>query len=136
MGTSIPKTNQWWRWPIMPFAAVGGATAGSVALGLVTWVGMKMQGGYAEDGWFYRFVLPVMLSGAFGYIYAKIAYHVAPSGKMVAAIVMVTLLGLLVIASTVLGWILPAIGTADAIRATVATIATIVGALIALADPE
>lgn len=127
---------QWWRWPLMPVAAVAGAVLGTIAMGLLMWLGMKLQGGYSEDGWYFRYIMPLFTSGLFGYLYAKISYTVAPSGKLIAGVVMVTVLGILTALSAILGWVMPSYSTGQAIQATVASIATMIGAVIALADPD
>lgn len=91
---SVEKTGLygWWRWPLLPFAAFAGAMAGSAAFMLLQWVSMKMQGGYSEDGWFFLYIVPLMQSAMFGYLYALISCHVAPYGKFIAGVVMVTIL--------------------------------------------
>jgi hypothetical protein len=48
LGTRAKPT--WWRWPLLPLGAVGGALAGSIAIAFVMWLGMKFQGGFSTDG--------------------------------------------------------------------------------------
>lgn len=129
------EVYQWWRWPLMPLAALAGAILGTLAVALIMWIGMKFQGGYSEDGWYFRYILPLFTSGVFGYIYAKISYEVAPSGKLIAGIVMVTLLGILALVSTVLAWVIPSYSVGEAIQSTVGSLAMMIGAILALSDP-
>ena len=136
MHVQSQQPYQWWRWPLMPVAAIAGAMLGTLAIGIFMWLGMKFQGGYNEDGWYFRYIMPVFTSGIFGYLYAKISYTVAPSGKLIAGVVMATVLGILVLLSAVLGWVIPSYSTGQAIQATVASIATMIGSVIALVDPE
>ena len=119
----------------MPVAAIAGALLGMIAIGLIMWIGMKLQGGFREDGWYFLYIMPVFTSGAFGYLYAKIAYAMAPSGKLIAGVVMVTILGLLGLIGAVLAWLMPDYTLGYAIQTTIGTIATIIGAVIALVDP-
>ena len=127
---------QWWRWPLLPFAAVIGAALATAALVLVQWMGMKFSGGYSPDGWYFRYILPIISSGFFGFMYAKISYHVAPSGKMIAGVVMVTLLGMFSALSAFLGWVMPEYSTGQAVQVTLGSIATIAAAIMALLDRE
>jgi hypothetical protein len=120
----------------MPVAAIAGAILGTIAIGLFMWLGMMFQGGIGEDGWYFRYIMPLFTSGIFGYLYAKISYTVAPSGKLIAGVVMVTILGLVSVLSAILGWVMPSYSVGQAMQATVASIATMVGAVIALMDPE
>lgn len=129
------ESYQWWRWPLMPLAALAGAILGTLVVALIMWVGMKFQGGYSEDGWYFRFILPLFTSGVFGYLYAKISYEVAPSAKLIAGVVMVTVLGILALASTVLAWVMPSYSVGEAIQSTVGSLAMMIGAIIALSDP-
>ena len=71
-------TQDWWRWPLLPFAAVAGALAGSIVATLLMWLGMKLQGGFSEEGWYFRYVMPVIASSIFGFIYTLISCEMAP----------------------------------------------------------
>lgn len=124
----------WWRWPLLPFAAVAGGMTGAFLANLFTWFGMKLRGGYSEDGWFYLYVMPVLSSALFGYLYTAIACHMAPRGKLIAGTVMVTALGLFGLLSIVLAWTLPDYGTLKATQATVSIIAMMIAAIVALMD--
>lgn len=82
----------WWRWPLVPLAAVLGALAGSLALFFVLWLSMKMRGDFNENGWLYLYIIPLMQAATFGYLYTWISCAVAPRGKFITGVVMVTTL--------------------------------------------
>jgi uncharacterized membrane protein YvlD (DUF360 family) len=124
----------WWRWPLLPFAAVAGALVGSVLASLLMWFGMKLQGGYTEDGWYFRYVMPVISSAIFGYLYAHISCEMAPCGKIIAGTVMVTTLGLFGLLISVLAWTIPDYPIGEAIQVTVGTVATMIAAVLTLID--
>ena len=118
----------------MPFAAVAGALAGSIIAVLFLWFGMKLQGGFSEDGWYFRYVMPVISSAIFGYLFAHISCEMAPRGKVIAGTVMVTILGLFGLLGIVLAWIVPDYPVGQAIQATVGTVATMIAAVVTLMD--
>lgn len=82
----------WWRWPLMPIAALTGAVLGTILLGVLQWIGMKLSGVYNEHGWYFKYILPLVMWGCFGYFFTAISYRVAPTGKLVASTVMATTL--------------------------------------------
>jgi hypothetical protein len=127
-------TQDWWRWPLLPFAAVAGALAGSIVATLFMWFGMKFQGGFSEDGWYYRYVIPVIASAIFGFIYTLISCEMAPRGKLITGTVMVTILGLFGLLSIILTWAMPDFPVGDAIQSTVGTIASMIAAVMTLMD--
>jgi hypothetical protein len=124
--------NQWWRWFFVPVAALAGGIVGSYALGVVAWLGAKMHGGYSEDGWWFRYILPVLMSATFGWLYGLIACAVAPRGKIYAGIVMTTLLIIVGIVTVSLSWIMPRVPTGIAIQVTVGTLASTLCAIFAI----
>lgn len=124
--------NQWWRWPLLPFASFVGATLGATLFTAIQWLGMKMTGGFSEDGWFFLYVLPVISSAAFGWLYAWITCYVAPAGKVIAGVVMVTVLALLSILGLAIAWHWNEYPTIENVRTTLATIAMLVAAIAAL----
>ena len=122
-------SSQWWRWPLLPFAAIIGGTLGAFLLVLLQWFGMKMQGGFSEDGWYFRYILPIVSAAAFGWLYVLITLNVAPKGKVIAAVVMTTVLGVLTCFGLLLTWLNPNQGTAAAVQSTVGSIASVVAAI-------
>ena len=129
IGSSPKVKSEWWRWPLLPFAAVIGAALGAVLLTLFQWFGMKIQGGFSEDGWYYRYILPVISSAAFGWLYVLITLNVAPRGKVIAAVVLTTIMGVLVVLGIILTWTGPVNDTARAVQSTVGSIASMIAAV-------
>jgi hypothetical protein len=129
---SPSSAGEWWRWPlVLPAAFIGGAI-GATILTLIQWFGMRMQGGYREDGWYYLYILPLISSAAFGWLFSLIAFHVAPRGKTLTGAVLVTLLGVICVASVVLAWGPLNYPTSQAVQSTLAAIATLAGAVVGL----
>ena len=124
--------SQWWRWPLMPFASFIGASIGAVLFTALQWFGMKLYGGYSEDGWFYIYVLPIISSAVFGWIYVWITYNIAPTGKLIAGAVMTTVLGFIGVASLVIVWGVDKYSTSEAIQSTVGAVATLFTAIVTL----
>jgi hypothetical protein len=123
--------SQWWRWPLMPFAAFFGSLIGSYLFSLVSWFGAKFRGGYSEDGWYYLYVMPVVSYTIFGWLYAYISRTVAPHSKNIAGAVMVTLFGVFLLGLIFVTWNLD-IARSEAIRTTIGGIAAIIAAIICL----
>lgn len=117
---------QWWIWPLLPFAAVIGASIGAFLLTLMQWFGMKMQGGFSEDGWYFLYILPVISSAVFGWLYAYITLYLAPKGKVVTASVMVTVLGVI---SAMFMWLNSHRELGEAIQASLGSITTMIAAI-------
>jgi hypothetical protein len=126
------QKSQWWRWPLLPFAVVAGALAGAFALTVVQWLGMKWQGGYSEDGWYYRYVLPVVSSAFFGWLYALIALNVAPNAKILASVVMTTILGVISAIGLLSVWSDHRKSLAEAIQSTIGSIASLTAAIVTI----
>jgi hypothetical protein len=131
-GTVTTKPNQWWRWPMIPLASVTGAVVGTVAITAFQWLGMKIQGGFSEDGWWYRFILPVISSATFGYIYAAIACYVAPKGKVIAGTVMTTVLGLVLLLGLVLAWASSKYSFWESMQTTIGSVAMLIAGIVAV----
>ena len=92
------------RWIALPFATFIGAFLGCVILALLQWFSMKMFANVSDDGWFARYVIPFLSSVFFGYFFSIISLEVAPRSKVIAATVMVTLLGVFSLFSLSLAW--------------------------------
>ena len=125
---------QWWRWPLVPIAAIAGGMAGSLLFGALNWFSFKLHGGFSEDGWWYRYILPIIISGIFGWLYVKISYYVAPRGKFITGIVMTTLLFIFCFFGLWLTWHFEKYSTSQSIQVTVITIATLIAAVATLVD--
>lgn len=83
---------QWWRWPFVvilpPVVALGAAF-------VFHWVqrfGMKMYGGYSEDGWMVLYIAPLFTAAILGWSYAWVSALTAPSAKFPASLAMSVLL--------------------------------------------
>lgn len=126
------KSSRWWLWPLMPFAAVIGATVSTMAIGIIMWLGMKFQGGYSEDGWYFLYVMPIVTSAIWGGIYSFISYHMVPSGRLASGTVMVTLLSVLAVFILVATWVVSGIDTGTKIQNTAGLIASVLGAVFGL----
>lgn len=127
---NISNNSGWWRWPLLPFAAFLGAIVGTSLIGLLQWFGMKMQGGFSTDGWYFIYVMPVISSAIFGWLYVLITLNVAPKGKFVAAIAMVILLGAMAVFGQVFAW--SNYSLSQFIQSTIGTLATVIAAIISL----
>jgi hypothetical protein len=134
MGMSDGTTtgSQWWRWPLMPFAAVFGGAIGALLFTLLQWVGMKFQGGASVDGWMFAYVVPVLSTAAFGYVYAYLACTVAPRAKFTTGVAMTSVLGVFSLVAGVLMWFNPEYATGRAALETVQFLAGMAGAISAL----
>jgi hypothetical protein len=122
----------WWRWPLLPFAALIGAMLGSALFMAFQWLAMKFRGDFNEDGWYFLYIMPVIQSAIFGWLYVLITYKIAPQGKFIAGIVMTTILILLSLCMIAFAWFGPYHITKEAVRATVGLIAMSIAAVISL----
>lgn len=120
------------RWIAMPFASILGACLGAIALVLFLWVGAKIAGGFSEDGWYMRYILPFFSSCILGYLWGHIAAAVAPRGKVIAATVMVTILCALMIVGVTLIWVSGRAEMGAAIQTTVGAVGTIVASIVSV----
>ena len=122
------KWSGWWRWPLLPLAATIGATLAAVALTLLQWFAMGLGGTYPTDGWYFLFVMPALSAAVFGWLFILITFIVAPRGKVIAAIVMTALLGVLSLFAGIFIWLNPNDAPGPSIQASVSSIATMVSA--------
>lgn len=130
--TKAKTQSEWWRWAFVPFVGVIGGTLGALAFGLIQWLGLKLQGGFSEDGWYFLYILPTITSGIFGYVFVTVTHYVAPRGKFISSVVMTTILGLFLALSVVLAWGLLMQSTGESIKATVGCIASLVASVFTL----
>lgn len=112
----------------MPLATILGASLGSIVIGGLNWLGMKMNG-VNPDGWWPLFVQPVMVFGVFGFLWGLIAYSMSPSSKVIAASVMTTILGMLCLISILMVFNDQVLPTGNKVRTTIAVLASLVGAI-------
>ncbi len=74
----VDSAEGWWRWPLVPLAAIAASFAAMMAISFCGWYAMKMIGGFYEDGWIYRYILPVVGSGWAGFAWCYSSAYVAP----------------------------------------------------------
>jgi hypothetical protein len=118
---------QWWRWPLIPIAAALGAIAAALLMAGFQWLSLKFMGG-GTDGWFFRYLVPLMSAGAFGWAFIRASCEVAPRGKFITGVVMVTILTLYNIALSVYFLLRSASGWGDTLTAVLwGVVATVVG---------
>ncbi len=134
MCSPTQRAVTWWRWPLIPFVGVVAGTLGAIAFGLFQWIGMKLAGGYSEDGWYFLYILPVITSGIFGYVFVTSTHYVAPRGKFISSVVMTTILGLFLLLSVVLAWGPAHESVGDSVQMTVGCVAALVAAIATLVN--
>lgn len=132
---STPEEAQWWRWPLLPFAATIGAILGTLAFMLLQWLLMMFQG-WGPNGWYALYILPFMSSCLFGYLFAIITLQFAPKGKIIAAVVMTTLLGALYLLGTIGLWAVSKEGVGTAIQQTIGSIASLGSAIMTIVSEK
>ena len=118
----------------MPFATILGSMIGGALATAFLWFSMKLQGGFSEDGWYFLYIMPIISSAVFGWLYATIVCHVAPRGKVIAGTVMVTILGLIGVVGALITWLDQTKSVGEAIQITVGTVATMLS-LIHISEP-
>lgn len=118
----------------MPIAAFGAALITSYLMGFFQYLGLKMYGGFQEDGLMLLYIAPMLSCAAFGYVFAYIAYKVSPKAKLRTGITMSVVLlaawGVLV----VFGWNSPSFKTSQALTETFRLIGILIGTAMALVD--
>jgi hypothetical protein len=128
-------TGAWWRWLLLPFAAVLTTTLSAAVVTLLNSMSMSYMGG-STDGWFMAYVNPIMVKGFSGYVFAKTVHEVAPSHKAVAGTVMVTLLGVSQAAVLTYAVALGAYTALELVREALAATLMVGTAICVVRDPE
>jgi hypothetical protein len=95
-------SSHWWRWAILPAAAVLAliVTGGFLALAEHVLVGLL----FSVDNAYLRYCVPVEASVIGGFAFSWAACAVAPCGKRIAGTVLVTLLGVFAAFGAVAEW--------------------------------
>lgn len=83
------------RWIAMPFAAFLGATVGCFLIVGFQWLILRFFHGFSENGGCFIYILPLVASAIYGWLFVVSAAKVAPRGKFTACVVMVTVQGVL-----------------------------------------
>ncbi len=126
------SSSAWWRWPLIPFACVLGSILGATLMGLFQWFSMKMAGGYNQDGWYFIYILPIITSATFGYLWVKIANYVAPRGKIVTAVIMTTLLATLLVLTIIFSLYNPSYGISEKLQSVLGGIAMLMASILTI----
>jgi len=124
---------QWWRWPFVVILPPVVALVAAFIFHWVQWFGMKMQGGYSEDGWMVLYIAPLFTAAILGWSYAWVAALTAPSAKFPASLVMSILLAAVCgVASVVaiVGEQYPAYQAVSVSLMTFAAVCGLIGALV------
>lgn len=122
------EQKQWWYWPLLPIAAVVGASICSAAVSIFVLLIVKLYG-QGEGGGGLTYLLT---AGAFGYPYGYIAYSMAPRRKVVASSIMVVILGALVALQAIVTWVAFPSPLPNPILAAVGGIVAVVAAITAI----
>jgi len=123
---------QWWRWPFVVILPPVVALVASFVFHWVQWFGMKMQGGYSEDGWMVLYIAPLFTAAILGWSYAWVAALTAPSAKFPASLVMSTLLATLGGVASVVAIVGDRFPTQQAVSVSLMTFAAVCGLIGAL----
>ncbi|ERS89320.1 hypothetical protein Q667_12565 [Marinobacter sp. C1S70] len=124
---------QWWRWPFVVILPPVVALAAAFIFHWIQWFGMKMQGGYSEDGWMVLYIAPLFTAAILGWSYAWVAALTAPSAKFPASVVMSMLLaamGGVASVAAIVGEQYPAYQAVSVSLMTFAGVCGLVGALV------
>ena len=79
-------------WTLMPILTVLGSLLGVLAVGTLWWIFFKMHSEEIQTGWMFKYLIPIFGCCIYGYLWAQIPAKIAPRGKAIASIIMVTIL--------------------------------------------
>ena len=122
------KYSGWWRWLLLPFAAIIGGSIGAIIITRSYWLALEIQG-FSADSWILLYMPPVFSSAVFGWLYVLITLNVVPKWRVIAAIVMTTILGVVLLTGSVLVWLNPNEALGATIQVIVSSIVTMVSAI-------
>jgi len=122
----------WWRWLFVPVVPPIAGLAGGAAFHLMQWFGMKMTGGYSEDGWIFLYFMPLVTAGFVGWAYSWSAAIIAPSAQFRASFSMTILLLLFVGVACFVAIVGPEYSRFEAVSVVLMSIAAVVGSIIGL----
>jgi hypothetical protein len=92
-------------WILMPIATILGSAFIILALNSLWWIFGKMHSEEMSKGWIYLYLLPITTTFILGFVYAQIPSLIAPRGKVISTIVMVTILAFINLISIILAMI-------------------------------
>lgn len=127
----VDYAEGWWRWPLVPLAAIAASLVAIMGITFCGWYTIKMFGGIHEDGWIYRYILPVVGSGWAGFAWCYSSAYVAPRGKVITSAVMATVVSTIVLALAGAVFAFPQSFSTHPIEMALNAVATIVGSVIA-----
>lgn len=103
-------------------------------MGLIQWFGMKFSGGFSEEGWCFIYILPIITSAVFGYLWVQISYYVAPKNKKITTVFMTVLLVAILLVVTAFSLLDLNNGTSEKVQSVLGGIAIIVAAVYTIMD--
>ncbi len=92
----INSWRNWWRWPLMPVAAVG---AGLITMLLVGLLNEFVNSTGRLPTWYVEWVVPVVSQGAGGFAFGWMAHSISPSPKRKSSLLMTFLLAAVCLSS-------------------------------------
>jgi len=128
---SVQASSQWWRWPLVPIASIGGACLASFLFTLLPFFSFK-SGAYQETQWHQIYIMPALPYGVFGYVLAYIAHSVAPKGKLVTSAIMATTFIVVMAFAVMLVYLDPTNERQVKIQVTLELVALVVGSLMGI----
>jgi hypothetical protein len=125
------RLTGWWRWPLVPVASIAAGFAGSVAFRLMHW-SLELTGDFDERGWYVRYTMPVIQMMVLGGLWAYVATRVAPNHKIMAGVVMASVLGTILLCLNVIGFTLNEFTSAQKLELAAGSLGGIAGAVMGL----
>ncbi|MBW4934980.1 hypothetical protein [Marinobacter sp. F4206] len=122
----------WWRWLFVPVVPPVAGLAGGAAFHLMQWFGMKMTGGYSEDGWIFLYFMPLVTAGFVGWAYSWSAAMIAPSARLKASFTMTVFLFLFAVFASVVAIVGPEYSRFEVVSVVLMSIAAVMGSIVAL----
>lgn len=103
-GEQRSNAYQWWRWPLVPVAAILGAMAGGFFIAVMQWVALKTTGAAYGEGLMKGFFLPLANVVIGGYLYGYLSCMVAPRAKVRTGMIMSGILAVLMVLAITIYW--------------------------------
>lgn len=116
---------------MVPLAAIAASLVAMIGITFCGWYALKMFGGFHEDGWIYRYILPVVGSGWAGFAWCYSSAYVAPRGKVITSAAMATVVSIIVLFLAGAVFASPQAFSNHPIEMALNAVATIVGAVVA-----
>lgn len=120
---------QWWRWPLMPVVAAAGSFIGVAALMFFGWLSLHVFGGFSNDSWLVRYMLPIAAASTAGFLFAFCACNVPPRGGVVSGIVMTTIYAVVKVGWVLSIWLTPGQAMGRAVMELVVGVVAVISAV-------